>query len=135
CAVPLLADERAALGAMELQLGESCARRIAHAGERLGALARALTSVSARTSERQQLKLEALAGRLHALSPLATLARGYAVARDVDGATLSSAGSFSPTLPFVLTLRDGRVAATAGERLPDVPAIQRDAARSNVRRR
>ena len=48
---------------------------------------------------------------LHALSPLATLARGYAVARRTDGTTLGSASSFTPGMPFELTLRDGVVRA------------------------
>jgi exodeoxyribonuclease VII large subunit len=46
------------------------------------------------------------------LSPLATLARGYAVARDDSGATLGSASDFAPALEFNLLLRDGTVRAT-----------------------
>jgi exonuclease VII large subunit len=46
------------------------------------------------------------------LSPLATLARGYSVARDASGATLASAAHFAPGLDFDLLLRDGTVRAT-----------------------
>jgi exodeoxyribonuclease VII large subunit len=51
------------------------------------------------------------AARLNALSPLATLSRGYAVARDEDGTALTSARDFTPELDFELLLHDGRVKA------------------------
>ncbi|HEY9428993.1 MAG TPA: exodeoxyribonuclease VII large subunit, partial [Gemmatimonadaceae bacterium] len=60
-------------------------------------------------------RLEGAAGRLHALSPLATLARGYAVARDRSGKPLTNAASFTPGLHFQLVLRDGEVPATVDE--------------------
>jgi exodeoxyribonuclease VII large subunit len=53
-----------------------------------------------------------LAGQINALSPLATLGRGYAVARDVEsGATLTSVEQFAPGTAFNLLLRDGTVRA------------------------
>jgi exodeoxyribonuclease VII large subunit len=113
CAVPLLSDELAALTTMSHRLHESCARRLDAAGDRLRDVARAFGAASTRAIERQQRRIEALAGRLNALSPLATLSRGYAVARGADGATLSSVAAFPAGLPFVLTVRDGRVWATA----------------------
>jgi exodeoxyribonuclease VII large subunit len=51
------------------------------------------------------------AARLNALSPLATLARGYAVARDADGGALTSVQHFKPGLEFELLLHDGKVNA------------------------
>jgi exodeoxyribonuclease VII large subunit len=63
--------------------------------------------------ERRRANIQAVAGRLHALSPLATLARGYAVAQDSSGATLTSIASFSAGMPFDLILRDGVVPSTA----------------------
>ncbi len=56
--------------------------------------------------------MRAVAGRLHALSPLAVLARGYAVARDSSGATLGSVSDFAVAQEFDLLLRDGTVRAT-----------------------
>jgi exodeoxyribonuclease VII large subunit len=50
---------------------------------------------------------------LNALSPLATLERGYAVARVEHGATLTSATQFAAGQEFTLRLRDGEVDATA----------------------
>ena len=52
-----------------------------------------------------------MAARLNALSPLATLSRGYAVARDENGAALTSARQFYAGLKFNLLLRDGQIAA------------------------
>jgi len=51
------------------------------------------------------------AARLNALSPLATLSRGYAVARDSDGRALTSAGQFRRGVEFELLLHDGRINA------------------------
>ena len=59
----------------------------------------------------RQHRMATLSGRLNALSPLATLQRGYAVAIDASGRTLASASDFTPGLPFTLRLRDGNVAA------------------------
>jgi exodeoxyribonuclease VII large subunit len=52
-----------------------------------------------------------VAARLHALSPLATLARGYAIARSETGATLSATDAFREQMPFDLIVRDGVVSA------------------------
>lgn len=57
--------------------------------------------------------LGAAAGRLNALSPLATLSRGYAVARDSKGKALTSTQQFRAGLKFELLLHDGRVGADA----------------------
>jgi len=69
------------------------------------------TAVSRRLVERQS-SLAAVAGRLHALSPLATLERGYAVARRADGGRLSSIADVAPGDAFTLRVRDGRLDAT-----------------------
>jgi exodeoxyribonuclease VII large subunit len=60
---------------------------------------------------------------LNALSPLATLERGYAVARDERGATLTSSTQFAEEQAFTLRLRDGEVDATtrAVRPLPESP--------------
>lgn len=60
---------------------------------------------------RARSRLGAVAGRLDALSPLATLARGYAVATDADGALLAGVDRFEPEAEFRLRLRDGVVDA------------------------
>jgi len=54
-----------------------------------------------------------LSGRLEALSPLATLARGYSVARTSDGTVLRRVTDFHPGLQFDLKVTDGTVEANA----------------------
>lgn len=60
-------------------------------GERLEAVVRRLTRAMAQGRERRELQLVALAGRLHALSPLATLARGYSITCDDQGQVVQDA--------------------------------------------
>ena len=91
-AVPVRDDVAAHVRALGAALGASTRRRLA---------------------ERRRHAVEQAAARLDALSPLATLGRGYAVARGVDGETLASARDFSPGMDFTLMLRDGTVGATA----------------------
>ena len=60
---------------------------------------------------RNRSTIRTAAARLNALSPLATLSRGYAVARDADGGALTSVRHFKPGLDFELMLHDGKVNA------------------------
>ena len=73
--------------------------------------ASALRNRLMRAAERRRTRVSTLGGRLHALSPLATLSRGYAVAQGEDGKALTSVHRFTDEMPFKLLLRDGRVAA------------------------
>ncbi len=56
-------------------------------------------------------RLETLTGKLHALSPLAILERGYSVARTLDGRVLRKVEDFAPGRSFLLRVADGTVAA------------------------
>jgi exodeoxyribonuclease VII large subunit len=60
---------------------------------------------------RKRSTIGTAAARLNALSPLATLSRGYAVARDADGGALTSVQQFKRGLEFELLLHDGKVNA------------------------
>jgi exodeoxyribonuclease VII large subunit len=71
-----------------------------------------MTTAMARRLGARQTALAASAGRLNALSPLATLERGYAVARADHGAALTSSSQFTEGQEFTLRLRDGEVDAT-----------------------
>jgi len=64
-----------------------------------------------RLTVRRRARLEVAAGRLDALSPLATLGRGYALATDESGHALTNAAHFERGRAFRLRLRDGRVDA------------------------
>jgi exodeoxyribonuclease VII large subunit len=111
-AVPVLADERARVRALGAGLRSALERRAASARRRAGRAAADLRRAADRAIERRRARLERAAGHIHALSPLRTLARGYAVARDDEGRTLADAADFVPGRDFTLTLRDGSVRAT-----------------------
>jgi exodeoxyribonuclease VII large subunit len=102
---------QAELRKLSLRMGGSARNRIAFDANRLRHLGRDLSAASADRVASRKADLQHVAGRLHALSPLATLSRGYAVARSVTGATLSDAAAFHDDMPFDLVLRDGVVPA------------------------
>lgn len=52
------------------------------------------------------------AAAMTALSPMSTLARGYAVPLDRQGKLLRATGDFSPALDFSLRVVDGSVPCT-----------------------
>ncbi|MDB4948805.1 MAG: Exodeoxyribonuclease 7 large subunit, partial [Gemmatimonadetes bacterium] len=54
------------------------------------------------------------AGRLHALSPLAALARGFAVPLAADGRVLRRRADFAPGQAFGLRVVDGVVPSVVG---------------------
>jgi exodeoxyribonuclease VII large subunit len=78
---------------------------------------RVLEKASTRTSE--------LRAQLRALSPQATLDRGYAIAQTPDGHVLRAAADAPKGAPLTLTLASGTLdAVSAGARQPDKPAKQ-----------
>ncbi len=112
-AVPVLSEARAEAAAMLVALREALVRQLQKRRDRIERVAHDLTVGVRRGTERRSARMSTAAGRLHALSPLAVLARGYSVARDTSGATLGSTADFAPALDFDLLLRDGIVRATA----------------------
>lgn len=120
-AVPVLADILESLRTLGTTVHAATERLIQDAGQLLRRLARDLAVRSQRTVERRRGRMQELAARIESLSPLATLARGYAVALDESGAALSGAARFAPGMRFVLRLRDGRVHATTDEVLVQQP--------------
>jgi exodeoxyribonuclease VII large subunit len=97
---------------MLIALREALVRQVQRRRDRVERAAHDLQLGVTRTAERRSARMSAIAGKLHALSPLATLARGFAVARDDAGATLGSTSDFAPAMQFNLLLRDGTVRAT-----------------------
>ena len=108
-----------ALSLAKRNLLDALVGRIQYARRHLGRLARSVAQSSTRIVTRKRALLGTSAARLNALSPLATLSRGYAVARDKDGQALTSARQFSPGVEFNLLLRDGRVNARSEEVVVD----------------
>lgn len=125
-AVPSRRDVIARVASLSTRLASAARRREERASAALSQVRKRLSLAAERLVERRRSRLEVTAGQLDALSPLATLARGFAVARTTAGATLSERGRFSRGAPFDLWLRDGIIAAVAGESrdLPDgIPTI------------
>ena len=121
-AVPLLSDERATLAALGGALRLALERRVSAGRRELERASRELTGVASRGVERRRARMDALTGQLHTLSPLATLGRGFSVAQDKTGKTLTSASAFPPGMLFQLLLRDGVVFATVNES-PDAASV------------
>ncbi len=96
-------------------------RRTRRGRQALTMAGRHLTITSRQLTERAASRLGHAAAKLDALSPLATLSRGYAVARDADGQALVTATRFSPGFPFRLVLRDGEVQASTVSVTPGAP--------------
>ena len=62
--------------------------------------------------ERDRRRLDRSAGVLHAVSPLATLERGYAIAQDAQGRTIDHVAATRPGAAIAVRLRDGRLDCT-----------------------
>jgi exodeoxyribonuclease VII large subunit len=92
-------------------LSEAIAARVRHARLELDGVRKHIGQASERVAAAKRSVIGTAAARLNALSPLATLSRGYAVARDADGSALTSARQFKRGLEFELLLHDGSINA------------------------
>jgi len=68
-----------------------------------------------RVVESRRNRLGRLAAQLHALSPVAVLGRGYALARAPDGRLLRRVADLPAGTGFALAVSDGAVAARVEE--------------------
>jgi exodeoxyribonuclease VII large subunit len=112
-------DARKLLAQAQRRISESGQNRIREERRELDRLGRSIAQFTSRIVAHKKARLGAGAARLNALSPLATLSRGYAVARNKDGRALTSTQQFSKGLKFDLLLHDGEVAAKAEEVSPN----------------
>jgi exodeoxyribonuclease VII large subunit len=94
---------------LSMRLGGAARSIVRVRSDQLRHLGRDLSVAASERVADRRAALQEVAGRLHALSPLATLARGFAVARDENGATLSERAAFADDMPFDLVVRDGVV--------------------------
>lgn len=120
-AVPHLGDLVTRVRRLGVELRDAGQAHVEAARERLAAAGVAVSRAAAVPIERRRLYLEGVAGRLQALSPLATLARGYAVVTDEQGRSLTSVAGVAPGDRLVARLADGRVHARAESVTPDDP--------------
>jgi exodeoxyribonuclease VII large subunit len=111
----------AELRALAARLGIAVDVQLGAVRARFATTVRHVAIASRRCTERRRARLETSAARLNGVSPLATLARGYAVAREPGGSALTSVSLFEPGAAFELLLRDGRVDARAASIHPGDP--------------
>jgi exodeoxyribonuclease VII large subunit len=113
-AVPDIAALRRDMSQRALRLRAALVRRATAMRERVTRAQRDIRIAASRSLERRRAAIGTAGGRLHALSPLATLERGYAVARDaVTHHPITSAAALPRGARFDLVLRDGAVRATS----------------------
>ena len=111
-AVPVLDELVAGLAALRQVMVAGLRRRTVLGRRDLRRLAGDLSIRARRSVERRRARVQQVATRIDALSPLNTLARGYAVARDAEGHALGAAAAFAVGQAFTLVLRDGQVDAS-----------------------
>ena len=97
------------------ELSDVMANRLGGARRDLARLARSIAQSAEKVVSERKSLIGNTAAKLNGLSPLATLSRGYAVARDESGAALTSARRFYAGLKFNLLLHDGQIAAATEE--------------------
>jgi len=85
-------------------------RRLAQLRERLRSLAQRPQAATARGLQRQALRLQGLVRSLEAVSPLATVARGYAILQREDGRIVRSVGEVANGERLDARLHDGTLA-------------------------
>lgn len=97
-------------------------RRLAVIRGRIAAADSRMISADARRRQRLDGKLRALAGRLETLSPLAVLARGYAVTWNADrSAIIRAAALVNPGDRVHVTLHEGELSCDVVSRKTDLP--------------
>lgn len=118
-----IADRRSAAGDLARVVERHAPlRRLAHDRQLIDDLARRVERATTGAAELRRAGLAGLAGRLAALSPQATLARGYAVVRlAATGQVVIDPALATPGAPLQITLRDGELAAVAAPPKDDRP--------------
>jgi exodeoxyribonuclease VII large subunit len=107
----ILSRRQRQFAALRLRLeARDLRRRMAVVRGRLGAADGRLASAAARGRHRTQARLASIAGRLDTLSPLAVLARGYAVCWNAERTKIiRSAASLAPGDRVQVTLHQGEI--------------------------
>ncbi len=112
--VPDLEELLASLERARAGLGRGARRSVERHRERLSASATRLEQAAGLLVERRRAGLDRSAARLRALSPLATLERGYAIVRR-EGTILRSAAGLAAGDEIDVKLAEGGFTGTVGE--------------------
>jgi exodeoxyribonuclease VII large subunit len=120
-AVPVLGDLVANVRESCYALQRGARHVVERGGTRLRSSSRHVALASRGIVDRGRIRVSTLGGRLHALSPLATMERGYALATDTEGHVQSSALAFAPGDPLHVRFTDGRVESRVERVVPDTP--------------
>jgi exodeoxyribonuclease VII large subunit len=117
----LVVTRRGELGLAGQRLAAGLRQAVGTIHNRANRLLGRVTDAPLRASLREATaRLEGTAARLESVSPLAVLARGYALVSDPAGRPLTSAAEVKPGARLALRFADGEVRATAdGKRGPD----------------
>lgn len=110
-AVPVQAELRERVRSVAAALTELAEDRITRARQSAEHAALRIGGAAVRRVDGRRLALEATVGRLNALSPLATLERGYTIVRDASGRTIRSVTSARPGVGVEIVFRDGVASA------------------------
>jgi len=110
-AVPVQGELRERVRAVASALAELAGEQIMRARQSAEDTIRRIDDAAVRRLDRRRLALEATGGRLHALSPLATLERGYVIARDAAGRTIRSIAAVRGGDAVDIVFRDGTATA------------------------
>ncbi len=113
-----LQAQRHRLGLLERRLISAMSQQRRSAAARLEAAARALPPTIAQLLERRGAALSAASRALHAISPLGTLQRGYAIVTTADGRVLRQAGGVAAGERITARLADGSLEAEVRCRVP-----------------
>lgn len=97
------------------------AQRVGIAAQRLVRLRSALAAAAIQTLRGERRRLAALGRALEAVSPRATLARGYAIVRDGEGRPVTTVKRLAAGQPLALELHDGVAAARVEATRPHDP--------------
>ncbi len=109
---PAIARQRQRIEQLQARLHRAAAlERIALLRKRAEHARLRLQAVCARGLEHRATHLAGLARSLNALSPLATLERGYAIAFNADGQTVQSVEALKPDDTLRIRVRDGEIDA------------------------
>jgi exodeoxyribonuclease VII large subunit len=110
----LIAVRRAALGLAGAHLSSGLRHTVAGTRQRAGRTLERLNAAPLLAMLRHaSARLEGTGARLEAVSPLAVLARGYALVQHPSGRTFTAAAAIPPGQRLVLRFADGTVHATA----------------------